>query len=84
MTFRAFRVIYIHNKRATPKTRRKTKMRTTYKLDNKRISKKALTEMIGAKLVTRFTRCDWCDFTEDPNIENKIWIGIGTLTIHFK
>lgn len=56
-------------------------MRTTYKLDNKRISKKTLTEMIGAKLVTR---CAWCDFTEDPNIENKIWIGIGTLTIHFK
>lgn len=32
-------MIYIHNKRAAPKTRRKTKMRTTCKLDNKRISK---------------------------------------------
>lgn len=31
-------------------------MRTTYKLDNKRISKKALTELIGAKLVTRITK----------------------------
>lgn len=50
-------------------------MRTTYKLDNKRISKKALTEMIGAKLVARITKSAWCDFTEDPNIENSIWIG---------
>ena len=59
-------------------------MRTTYKLDNKRISKKALTEMIGAKMLTRITRCAWCDFTENPNIENKICIGIGTFTVHFR
>ena len=31
-------------------------MRTTYKLDNKRISKKALSELIGANLVTSITR----------------------------
>lgn len=59
-------------------------MRTTYKLDNKRISQNTLTEMIGAKLVARITKSAWCDFTEDPNIENSIWIGIGTLTVHFR
>lgn len=58
-------------------------MRTTYKLDNKRISKKSLTEMLGAKLVTRITKSAWCDFTEDPNIENSIWVGYGMLTVHF-
>ena len=58
-------------------------MRTTYKLDNKRIAKKALTELIGAKLVTRITKNAWCDFTEDPNIENSIWIGHGMLTVCF-
>lgn len=59
-------------------------MRTTYKLDNKRISQKALTELIGAKLVTRITKNAWCDFTKDPNIENSIWIGHGMLTIYFR
>ncbi|MDD6597133.1 hypothetical protein [Anaerovibrio sp.] len=58
-------------------------MRTTYKLDNKRISKKALSELIGEKLVTSITRNAWCDFTEDPNIKNSIWVGYGTLTIYF-
>lgn len=58
-------------------------MRTTYKLDNKRISKKALSELIGEKLVTSITRNACCDFTEDPNIKNSIWVGYGTLTIYF-
>ena len=46
-------------------------MRTTCKLDNKRISKKSH-ELIGAKLVARISKSAWCDFTEDPNIENSI------------
>ena len=29
-------------------------------------------ELIGAKLVARITKSAWCDFTEDPNIENSI------------
>lgn len=58
-------------------------MKTTYKLDNKRITKKALTELIGENLVTSITRNAWCDFTEDPDIENSIWIGYGKLTIYF-
>ena len=59
-------------------------MKTTYKLDNKRISKKALTEMIGENLVASITRNARCDFTEDPNIENSIWVGYGMLTIYFE
>ena len=59
-------------------------MKTTYKLDNKRISKKALSELIGADLVKSITRNAWCDFTEDPNIENSIWVGYGMLTIYFE
>ena len=58
-------------------------MRTTYKLDNKIISKKALNELVGENLVTSITKNAWCDFTEDPNIENSIWVSYGMLTIYF-
>jgi hypothetical protein len=58
-------------------------MKTTYSIDNKRISRKALTELIGKEQVDRLTKEAKETFLEDPLIENDIFIGKGMLTIRF-
>ena len=60
-------------------------MKTTYALDNKKISKKALTELIGKERVDRLTKEAKETFFEDPLIELDFFLGsAGMLTITFK
>lgn len=58
-------------------------MKTIYRLDGKKISKKALTEMMGAEEVKRMTKEAWETTMEDPNICNDFFIGKGMLNIEF-
>ena len=59
-------------------------MTTKYFLDEKKITKKALTEKIGADRVKRMTQEAREGFFEDPLTEQSFWIGSGCLTIEFK
>ena len=59
-------------------------MKTIYRLDGKKISKKALTEMIGAERVKRMTADAWETTMEDPEICNDFFIGQGMLNIGFQ
>ncbi len=59
-------------------------MKTIYRMDGKKISKKALTEQIGAERVKRMTQEAWETTQEDPYICNDFWIGSGMLNIEFK
>ena len=58
-------------------------MKTIYRLDGKKITKKALTEQIGTERVKRMTKEAWETTMEDPNICNDFWIGKGMLNIEF-
>ncbi|MCD8049774.1 MAG: hypothetical protein LUG52_09335 [Clostridia bacterium] len=58
-------------------------MRTIYYLKGKRITKKALTEMIGAEEVKRLTKEAKESFFRDPLVQQSFYIGYGMLTIEF-
>ncbi len=58
-------------------------MKTTYRLDGKKITKKKLIELTGADQVKRLTEDAKELFWEDPNIELDYWIGKGMLNIQF-
>ena len=61
-------------------------MKTIYRLDGKKITKKALTEKIGADRVKRLTKTAIETFKEDPLIANDFFMGgfYGMLNIEFK
>lgn len=60
-------------------------MKTIYRLDGKKISKKALTEKIGADRVKRLTEEAKEIFREDPLIANDFFMGsLGMLNIEFE
>ncbi|MCC8075294.1 MAG: hypothetical protein LIO95_05015 [Clostridiales bacterium] len=59
-------------------------MRTNYYLNGKKITKKKLTEMLGADRVKRITDCAKEGFREDPNEELDFFLGTkGMLNIQF-
>jgi len=60
-------------------------MKTIYRLDGKKITKKALTEKIGADRVKRLTKTAIETFKEDPLIANDFFMGsLGMLDIEFE
>lgn len=59
-------------------------MKTIYRLDGKKITKKALTERLGAERLKEMTREAWETMMEDPNISNDFFIRDGMLNIEFK
>ena len=61
-------------------------MKTIYRLDEKRISKKALIEDFGADRIKRLTEEAKETFREDPLIANDFFMGgfYGMLNIEFK
>ena len=59
-------------------------MKTTFYLDGKRISRKALKAMIGEERLNRMLRDAKESFMEDPRVQNDFYIGEGhMLTIKF-
>ena len=58
-------------------------MKTTFYLNDKKTSRKALTDLLGADRLKKYIADAWDTFQEDPFIENSFWIGIGMLTIRF-
>lgn len=59
-------------------------MKTTFYLNGKKTTKKALTELLGAERLKKYTEEAKEAFFEDPLTENSFWIGGGNmLTIEF-
>ena len=58
-------------------------MRTTIKLDGKRISKKKAIELLGKETVDKYIKEAKKDFMEDPYQLNAWWVGYGMLEIQF-
>lgn len=59
-------------------------MKTTYRVDGKRISKKALEAKVGAEEVSRMTREAWEATMEEPGVENDFMTRLGMLNIEFQ
>ena len=56
----------------------------TDRLDNKKITKKALVELIGAERIKKMTKEAWETHMKDPYICNDFWLGSkGMLNIEF-
>ena len=59
-------------------------MKTTFYLNGKKTSRKALTEMLGANRLKRYIEEAKETFLEDPLTQNSFWLGgKDTLTIEF-
>ena len=59
-------------------------MKTTFYLNGKKTSRKALTEKIGADRLKRYIEEAKETFFEDPLIQNSFWLGgKDMLTIEF-
>ena len=59
-------------------------MKTTFYLNGKKTTRKAVTELISAERLERYIEEAKESFFEDPLTENSFWLGGGnTLTIEF-
>ena len=59
-------------------------MKTTFYLNGKKITRKAVTELISAERLERYIEEAKESFSEDPLTENSFWLGgRNTLTIEF-
>lgn len=58
-------------------------MKTTFYLNGKKITRKALTELIGAERLKRYIEEAKDAFFEDPLTQNSFWLGKDMLTIEF-
>ncbi len=59
-------------------------MKTTFYLNGKKTSRKALTEMLGANRLKRYIEEAKETFLEDPLTQNSFWLGgKDMLTIEF-
>ena len=59
-------------------------MKTTFYLNGKKTTKKAVTELIGAERLKRYIEEAKATFFEDPLTQNSFWIGgRNMLTIEF-
>ena len=60
-------------------------MKTKFYLNNKKITKKALQEMLSKEIIDRMIKESKEMFREDPLIENGYFLGsIGNLVIKFE
>lgn len=58
-------------------------MKTTFYLDGKKTTRKAVKELIGEERLKRSLEEAKETFFEDPLVQNDFFIGGGTLTIAF-
>ena len=58
-------------------------MKTTYYLDGKKTTRKAVKEMIGEERLNRMLKEAKETFMEDPLVENDFFLGRQVLTIRF-
>ena len=58
-------------------------MKTTFYLNGKKTSRKALTGLLGENRIRRYIEEAKEAFFETPLTENSFWIGSGMLTIEF-
>ena len=59
-------------------------MKTTFYLDGKKTTRKAISEIIGAERLDRYIGEAKAAFREDPLTENDWYIGRGIMTIRFE
>ena len=59
-------------------------MKTKLYLNNKKVSKKAMTDKFGKEAIDKKIKEAKETFMIEPNIENSWWMGSGILTIDFE
>ena len=64
-------------------TKGENTMKTTFYLDGKKTTKKAVKELIGEERLKRIIEEAKETFFEDPLVQNDFFIGNGMLTIEF-
>lgn len=58
-------------------------MKTTFYLDGKKTTRKAVKEMLGEERLKRILEEAKKTYLEDPLVQNDFFIGSGMLTIEF-
>ena len=58
-------------------------MRTTFYLDGKKTTRKAVKELLGEERLKRILEEAKKTYLEDPLVQNDFFIGSGMLTIEF-
>ncbi len=58
-------------------------MKTTFYLDGKKTTRKAVKELVGEERLKRMLKEAKETFLEDPMVQNDFFIGSGMLTIKF-
>ena len=58
-------------------------MKTTFYLDGKKTTRKALKELLGEERLKRILEEAKKTYLEDPLVQNDFFIGSGMLTIEF-
>ena len=58
-------------------------MKTTFYLDGKKTTKKAVKELLGEERLKRILEEAKKTYLEDPLVQNDFFIGSGMLTIEF-
>ena len=64
-------------------TKGENTMKTTFYLDGKKTTKKAVKELIGEERLKRILEEAKKTYLEDPLVQNDFFIGSGMLTIEF-
>lgn len=59
-------------------------MKTTFYLDGKKTTRKAIKDQLGEERLARMLKEAEAAFLEDPLIQNDFFIGNGMLTIAFE
>lgn len=67
----------------TTKTKGENTMKTTFYLDGKKTTRKAVKELVGEERLKRMLKEAKETFLEEPMVQNDFFIGSGMLTIEF-
>ena len=67
----------------TTKAKEENTMTTKFYLDGKKITRKAVKELIGEERLKRILEEAKETFLEDPLVQNDFFIGSGMLTVEF-
>ena len=65
------------------KTKGEKTMKTTFYLDGKKTTRKAVKELLGEERLKRILEEAKKTYLEDPLVQNDFFIGSGMLTIEF-
>ena len=67
----------------TTKTKGEKTMKTTFYLDGKKTTRKAVKELVGEERLKRMLKEAKETFLEDPRVQNHFFNGSGRLTLEF-